>query len=194
MPTFYRVLDDAPDIKGPRHHSPYRRWMRGEYNCTHNACPPEWINAWNAGKRAAGAFNLHCADGLHTPSALDIFLEAAEGHNSLAPSEPPGGDPITMGQLEGTCAFQEPKQAWTYVLGNEENPASLTKVQMTSVVVFEGEDLHVAIPEKKGGGVQVRVINPGTMYSAVRFAELHGFQLPDDDKGDDIELGPAAEE
>ncbi len=52
------------------------------------------------------------------------------------------------------------------------------KLALTWVVEFQGEDLDLTIPERLGGGVQVRVLDPGQIYSAEQFAKIHHFQFP----------------
>ena len=61
-------------------------------------------------------------------------------------------------------------------------------LHQTWVVEFEGEEMGVSIPEKKGGGVQVKVIAHGEVYTAAQFAEKHKFPVPLAEDAGDPEL------
>lgn len=193
--TFFRVLEDAPIFDAAtgqvrvNHQSTYRRWLRYEYNSTHNAIPPQWIGYWNAGKRLEHEFDLLCPDGLHTQAALRAFLAAAAaaGGAPINPVAPPG-DPISIGELDGTCAYMTREEAWKYVLGDADNPASLEIVQLSYVIEFTGVDLGIQIPEEDKGGMQVKVVNRGMVHNAVDYAKLHGLALPRENEGGEISL------
>ncbi len=193
MPTFWRVLDNAPlfdaetlQIK-PNPQSTRRRWERGEYNSTHKSCPSEWKEKWLQGHTSQTDYkqdDLRCATGLHTPAALSAFVAAAVDHGFAVPW--PDNVLVAVGELDGTCAWETKEQAWHYVLGKlpEQAIESCTitdeKLYLSSVVEFTGEDLGVAIPEGQGdgGGRQVRVTNPGFISPARQFAAANGFAIP----------------
>lgn len=193
MPMFWRVLDDAPlfhleTLKvTPNPQSTRRRWGRGEYNSTHNSCPPEWQAKWLQGHMAAadyGPADLRCAVGLHTPAALNTFLATAETHGFAALW--PDDVLVAVGELDGTCAWETQEQARHYVLGKlpeqaiEDCTITDENLDLSSVVEFTGDELGVAIPEGQGGGGgrQVRVTHPGVVKPARHFAEENGFVIP----------------
>jgi hypothetical protein len=188
MATFYRVLDNAENGKSPKEQSTKERWARQEYNSTHSACPKEWIEKH---RKNENDFKLLCSWGLHTNSALDSFLEAVANYG-LDPDKWPFNVLVRVGELDGTCAFKHPKEAWNYALGHSKDDEKTEINEMvlvqTWVVEFEGEDLNVAIPEEKGGGVLVRVLNPGNMYTAKDFAKRHGYSVTMTTDEDDINL------
>jgi hypothetical protein len=193
MPTFWRVLEDAPLLNAEslevtvNPQSTRRRWGRGEFNSTHKSCPLEWQQKWLQGQTAAadyGPADLNCNTGLHTQDALNAFLAAAQAHGLGVPW--PDDVLVAVGQLEGICAWETKEQAWHYVLGKLPDEAiddcTITeeKLAMSSVVEFTGDDLGVAIPEGQGegGGRQVRVTHPGVIMPAQQFAEVNGFVIP----------------
>lgn len=180
--TYYRVLEDSQILTdaGPAENpnSTLRRWTRGEYNSTHNAIPTSWVLDWNAGRRALRQFNLLCADGLHTVAALKAFLAAAQGHDQLHLGAVPGGDPIIIGELDGTCAFSTPQGAWGYVLGGGAAEDSILQILGATVVEFLGIDLDIDIPEELQGGVQVKAVNTGNLLRGPQFAMKHQMALP----------------
>jgi hypothetical protein len=193
VPTFWRVLDDAPLFDpetltaAPNPQSTRRRWGRGEYNSTHKSCPTEWQAKWLQGHMAAadyGPADLSCATGLHTPAALNAFLAAAATHGFAAPW--PDDVLVAVGELDGTCAWETREQAWYYVLGKlpdqaiEDCTITDEKLDLSSVVEFTGDDLGVAIPEGQGqgGGRQVRVTHPGVIKPARQFAQENDFVIP----------------
>jgi hypothetical protein len=182
-------MDNAGNL-GPNPNSTLRRWQRCEYNSTHNAIPPDWITQWNVGMRHCRQFELLCGDGLHTVEALRLFIAGAAAAAGPTPLSliAHSGNPLSIGELDGTCAFKTRAEAWKYVLGDANNPASLMKVKMTWVVEFRGIDLDINIPEAQGGGVQVKVVHPGTPVNANLYAQLHGLNLPPEEEEGDVEL------
>ena len=131
-------------------------------------------------------FDLLCDDGLHTQAALNTFL-------TMDPKNPDATFNHAIGELDGTCAFTSRDSAWRYLMGDQENPASLDKVRQSWIVEFPGIDLGVTIPEDKGGGVQVKVINPGKVQRAEDVAKEFGFTLPPEAEEGDVELGDGSE-
>jgi|GEM_PF-7105432 len=192
--TFFRVLENAPTINDAEQsvanpQSTLNRWKRFEYNSSHNAIPPDWIKEWNLGKHHAHQIALLCADGLHTIAALKAFIVAATASGlGQIPIGGAPGDPMVIGELDGTCAYCTREEAWAYVLGDNQNPASLTKVNMTCVVEFTGLEMGIVIPEANSGGVQVKVITPGVPQSAVDYAHLHNLDLPPEEETGEIPL------
>lgn len=192
MPTFWRVLDNAPLFDAetsqgkPNPQSTRQRWERGEYNSTHKSCPPEWKEKWIQGHTSHTDYqrdDLRCATGLHTHAALRAFLAAANKYGFAETW--PDHVLVAVGELDGTCAWETKEQAWHYVVGKlpEQNIEDCTitdeKLELLSVVEFNGEELDVAIPEGQGdgGGRQVRVTNRGFTLPARKFADANGFTI-----------------
>lgn len=188
MKVYYRVLDDADDPNRRRRNSTKRRWDRGKYNSTHAACPKEWLETY---RKNENDYRLRCSWGLHTDAALDCFRKAMLKCDA-EPTEWPRRVLAKVGELDGTCAFQHPEEAWAYVLGctNSDTAIEISEMVLhqTWVVEFEGEDLGIAIPEAQGGGVLVRVKSPGSVYTAEEFARRHGYDIRLAEDGGEIDL------
>lgn len=189
--TFFRVLEDIPNDDGTVNKNSTRRlWGRSEWLATHKACPKKWIDKWNAGNRTIESFttdDLDCSDGLRTRAALETFLKAASDHGVDGEVPWPEEVLVKVGQIDGVFAYETPKEAWQYVLGDGGTVTSEI-LGMNWIVEFPGVNTDHKIPESQKGGVQVRVLDAGIARTAEEFAYSHNYHIPLDDSGGEIDL------
>ncbi len=121
-------------------------------------------------------YSLSCIDGLRTQEALDAFKVAVEeqGNDEAWPKE----IRIAVGELDGTVAWETPIKAWEYVLGQADGEITPEFLDQSYVVEFEGVNLGKPIPERLGGGRQVKVTDPGRIILARQFAKENGYEIP----------------
>jgi hypothetical protein len=165
---YYRVVDDQPRDGRPPEESTLHRWMRGAFNSTNEGAPPEWIIAWDSGRRRGRFFPRSCKMGRSSARAKKLFLHIAKRYG--VDSQEMAAAKYRVGEQDGVHCCETPPDIWKYMAGT---------IEGNFVVEFTGEKLDgQTIAESYG--VQVRNVTPlGQPIPAEEFGLMHGLPMPD---------------
>lgn len=169
MSEYYRVVDDCPRDGRPQEESTLRRWKRREFRSTNEGPPPQWVDAWQEGKRKGKFFPRSIPNlGWSSKDAKRLFLYYAKRYG--LESQEMVIAKYRLGEQDGVHCCETPNHIWKYMAGI---------VEGNYVVQFNGEKLaSESIAEDYG--VQVRNVEPvGDPIPAETFGALHNLTPPE---------------